>query len=217
MTLRTLRNSKAAFTLLEVILAVMILGLVAVGMFQFVRSTLRAIQYSQEDTEEVLSLERLVALVQEELYNLPVRGSNVAILGEALRTGNKDFDTLEWPSRGGPGLMTAAASGEYRVKLMMRPLEGNSNKYEIGLRRRPVMLDTAGGLIAGGSDATWVPLLSDTTGLRIRYWDPRMGQLLDSWREQGNRPTFVVLSILKEGENSYYEAVLPVPAAMTQQ
>ena len=44
-----------------------------------------------------------------------------------------------------------------------------------------------------------------------------MGQLLDSWRDQAARPSFVVLSILREGEESPYEAVLSVPAAMTQQ
>ena len=41
--------------------------------------------------------------------------------------------------------------------------------------------------------------------------------LIAGWREQTMRPTFLVLSILKEGETAPYEAVLTVPAAMTQQ
>ena len=115
--------------------------------------------------------------------------------------------------------MTTAASGEYRVKLRIQPITKDSNKYEIGYWRRPALLETSGGLVAGGSDkdATWVPLLQNVTGLTIRYWDARLGQVLDSWRDQAARPSFVILSILREGEESPYEAVLNVPAAMTQQ
>jgi hypothetical protein len=184
-----------------------------------VQSNLRAIQYSVEDAEEVVSVDRLVSLVQEELYAIPARGSNGSLLSVDQRTNNMDFDSLEWRSRGGPGLMTTAATGEYSVTLMMKPITPTSREYEIGLRRRPVLLDSAGGLVQGGSDkdSTWVPLLSKTTSLRVRLWDPRLGQFVAGWRDQGARPTFVVLSILKEGETAPYEAVLTVPAAMTQQ
>ena len=214
-----IRAGRRGFTLLEVVLAVMILGMTSIGIFKFVQSNLRAIQYSVEDSEESISVDRLVALVQEELYSIPVRGANGSLLSAELRTNNMDFDSLEWRSRGGPGLMTTSASGEYQVTLMMKPLENNSRKYEIGIRRRPVLLDAQGGLVAGGSDkdATWVPLLSNTIGLRVRLWDQRLGQFVAGWRDQAARPSFLVLSILKEGETAPYEAVLTVPAAMTQQ
>ena len=217
--LRKLSNvDRRGFTLLEVVLAVMILGMTSIGIFKFVQSNLRAIKYSVEDADEVLSVERLVALVQEELYDLPIRGNNGSLTGIALASQGRDFDTLEWPSRGGPGLMTTAATGEFRVRLMMKP-NVDSSGYEIGFRRQPVLLDSAGGLVQGGSekDASWVPLLTHTNGLRIRYWDARLGQLIDSWRDPSARPSFVVLSILKEGETFPYEAVLTVPAALTQQ
>ena len=209
---------RSGFTLLEVILSVIILASIALGIFKFLQSNLRAIQSSVQDTEEHLAVERLASLVQEELSNI-VPKSQSSLLGEGLKLGGTNLDSIEWRSRGGPGLMTTAVSGEYRVKLRMQPLKDNQSKYEIGLWRRPALLDTESGLIAGGSDkdATWVPLLQNVTGLTIRYWDARMGQLLDSWRDQAARPSFVILSILREGEESPYEAVLSVPAAMTQQ
>jgi hypothetical protein len=214
-----LSKARAAFTLLEVMLAVLILGLTSIGIFKFVQSNLRAIQYSVEDAEEVISIDRLVALVQEELYAIPARGTNGSLSSVNLTSNQMDFDSLEWLSRGGPGLMTTAATGEFRVTLMMKPITPTSREYEIGLRRRPVLLDSAGGLVQGGSDkdSTWVPLLPKTAGLRIRLWDPRLGQFVAGWRDPAARPSFVVLSILKEGETAPYEAVLTVPAAMTQQ
>lgn len=213
-----LSSSKRGFTLLEVMLAVLILGLVAIGIFRFVQGTLQAIRYSVEDAEESLSVERTVALIQEEMYALPTKGNTGFIVGTELRNQNRDFDTLEWQSKGGPGLMTTAATGQYRVTLMMKPVTATSREYEIGLRRRPVTVDSAGGLVQGGSDkdATWIPLLPKTDGLRIRFWDKNMNQFVAGWNNQAARPVFLVLSILKEGETVPYEAVLTIPAAMAE-
>jgi prepilin-type N-terminal cleavage/methylation domain-containing protein len=206
------------FTLLEVVVAVAILGMTSIGIFRFVQSNMRAIAASVEDTEQQLAVERLVALVQDELFNLPPRTQS-SVIGESLKLSGNDFDSMEWRSRGGSGLMTTAASGEFRVKLRIQPVEKNSSQYEIGFWRRPVLLDTAGGLVAGGSDrdATWVPLLQNVVALRIRYWDQRLGQLLDSWRDPAARPAFIIMSITKEGEESPYEAVLRIPSSNAQQ
>ncbi|MCX6982176.1 MAG: prepilin-type N-terminal cleavage/methylation domain-containing protein [Verrucomicrobia bacterium] len=205
------------FTLLEVMLAVAIIGFTTVGIFRFVQSTVRAVAVSVEDTEEQLRVDRLVALVQEEFYSLPARGQT-NIQGESIKLNGADFDSIEWRSRGGPGLMTTAVSGEYRVKLRIQPVEKNSNKYEIGYWRRPALLETDGGLVAGGSDkdATWVPLLQRVSAMRIRYWDSRLGQLLDSWRDPTARPAFVILSITREGDDVPYEAVLRIPVSAVQ-
>jgi hypothetical protein len=196
---------------------VAIIGFTTVGIFRFVQSTVRAVAVSVEDTEEQLRVDRLVALVQEEFYSLPARGQT-NIQGESIKLNGADFDSIEWRSRGGPGLMTTAVSGEYRVKLRIQPVEKNSNKYEIGYWRRPALLETESGLVAGGSDkdATWVPLLQRVSAMRIRYWDSRLGQLLDSWRDPTARPAFVILSITREGDDVPYEAVLRIPVSAVQ-
>ena len=211
------RTGRGGFTLLEVMLAVAIIGFTTIGIFRFVQSTVRNVAVSVEDTEEQLAIERLVALVQEQFYSLPARGQT-NIQGESIKLNGADFDSIEWRSRGGPGLMTTAATGEYRVKLRIQPVEKNSKKYEIGLWRRPALLETNGGLVAGGSDddATWVPLLQRVTAMRLRYWDSRLGQLLDSWRDPTARPSFIIMSITREGDEVPYEAVLRIPVSAVQ-
>ncbi len=208
---------RSGFTLVEIMVAVAILALTGIAIFRFVQGTLKALTTSQADTEHQLEVERLVDLVQEGLYGLAPRGT-ATLLGENLKTGNRNLDTMEWRSRGGAGLMTTAATGEYRVQLRIMPLKTDSSKYEIGLWRRPALLDTETGLIAGGSDkdADWVPLLQEADGLMIRYWDGRLNQPVDVWRDQTTRPIFVTISIWRKGDLVPYEAVLPIPAALTQ-
>ena len=216
--MRTPPARRAGFTLLEVMLAVAIMAIVTVGIYRFVTSTLRAVKASVEDTEEQLAVERMVALVQEQLYSLPAREQTITIQGESLKLNGADFDSMEWRSRGGPGLMTTAATGEYRVKLRIQPIEKFSNKYEIGFWRRPVLLDTAGGLVVGGSDddATWVPLLQRVSAMKLRYWDGRIGQLLDSWTNPTLKPAFIIIIITREGDDTPYEAVLRIPISAVQ-
>ncbi len=209
---------RAAFTLLEVILAVTILMFLSIGIHRFVESNLRAIQFSVEDTKDQLAVERLVALIQEELYSIPPR-SQSSLIGEGYKVSNVYYDQMEWRSRGGPGLMTTAAGGEYSVRLQMKEVVKGSRKYEIGFIRKPVLLDTQGALVAAANDkdASWVPLLPGAAELKIRYWDSRVGTITDRWTEPTIRPALVILNIMREGDAAPYEAVLTVPAALTQQ
>ncbi|MEI9895078.1 MAG: prepilin-type N-terminal cleavage/methylation domain-containing protein [Chthoniobacter sp.] len=65
------RGRRRGFTLLEVMIAVLILTLTSFAIYRFVRGTLKALSVSVSDTEDQLALERLVALVQEGLYGIP--------------------------------------------------------------------------------------------------------------------------------------------------
>ena len=51
--------ARRGFTLLEVILAVMILALTSLGIFRFVQSNIRAVHYSVEDTEQQIAVAEL--------------------------------------------------------------------------------------------------------------------------------------------------------------
>lgn len=205
-------------TLLEVVLAVAVLTMISLAVFQFVKANVSAIKTTSEDINEQMALERLVELVQEEFYNLPGSGQST-LLSKAVRVSNRDLDTVEWRSKGGPGLLTTAAKGEYQARLRMKPLATNSSQYEIGIERELVMQETALGLVAGAgtSKPSWVVLIPNAQSFRCRFFDPRLNTEVENWSDPSARPSFMRLSIMRVGDTVPMIAVVGIPAAIATQ
>lgn len=205
-------------TILEVVIAVVILSMISIAVFQFVRSNLKAISISTKDVNERLAVERLVELVQEEFYNIPARGQ-ATLTSKAVKVGGRDVDFVEWRSKGGPGLMTTAAKGEYLVRLRIKPVQRDSSKYEIGIEREMVMQETALGLVAGSgtSKPDWVTLIPDAQSLKCRFFDPALNTEVEGWSDAARRPSYMRLSIMREGDVVPFEAVIANPGGIATQ
>lgn len=205
-------------TILEVVIAVVILSMISIAVFQFVRSNLKAISMSTKDVNDRLAVERLVELVQEEFYNIPARGQ-ATLMSKAVKVSGRDVDVVEWRSKGGPGLMTTAAKGEYQVRLRIKPVQRDSSKYEIGIEREMVMQETALGLVAGAgtSKPDWVMLIPEALSLKCRFFDPRLNTEVESWTDPASRPSYMRLSIMREGDVVPFEAVIANPGGIATQ
>ena len=66
-------NRRAAFTLLEVIIATMIIALLTMSLYRFITTTLQAIQVTTEVTDERQSLIAVTKLLGAQLNELPPR------------------------------------------------------------------------------------------------------------------------------------------------
>ena len=205
-------------TILEVVLAVAILSMISVTVFQFVRSNIQAISISSEEINNQLAVERMTEMVQEEFFSFPGRGQST-LLSKAVRLSGRDVDSVEWRSKGGPGLMTTAAKGEYIARLRIKPLKDNAAKYEIGIEREIAMQETALGLVAslGVSKPDWIPLIPNAQSLRLRFFDPRVNTEVDSWTDTASRPSYMRLSVMREGDLVPLEAVIGIPSAIATQ
>lgn len=202
------RRRVRGFTLLEVMLAVVIMAMLVITLYSFVEANLRAITFSKEMNAERQSMASLVNYLQEQLGELPPRGQGV-LLGTAHKYRDLASDEIEWVCGGGSGVLTTAAPNQYRVTLTIQPVEKNSTALEIGLRRRLIDADE--------SNYQWVSLLKNVVALEIRYHDPRQqSQWLEKWRDPNARPSLVRVKIWRTMEEPPFEAVLNVPAANVQ-
>jgi prepilin-type N-terminal cleavage/methylation domain-containing protein len=198
----------AGFTLLEVMLAVMVLALVAIVIYRFVLTDLQAIGIATQETMKKGAMQALVSVLQEEFCNLPT-GEQNTFSGEAHKFNEKPSDRVAWLTQAGNGLFTEAAPGQWLATLMLRA-QGDSGTYTLGLLRQAA--DT--GLAADENvkkDVHWLPLLKDVDALEVRYFDPRLNAWLEKWSDGQSVPSLVRIRIWRTGETVPYEAVIELP------
>lgn len=196
----------AAFTLFEIMIAVVIVAMMMLTVYRFVQSNLTAIRISTEISEEKQSLTGLVNFIQDQLNNLPPGNPNV-LTGEFLKINNLRGDRMEWISRAGEGVLTEAAPDEYRVTLTLERV-GDTDEMAIGIRRRLVDEDI--------KNSKFMPLLRNAVAFKVRYFDRRRNGYSENWRYPDAKPWLVEVSIWREGDEQPHIAVLRVPGANTQ-
>jgi hypothetical protein len=189
-------------------LAVAVLILLTFTLFRFVSANLDAIRFSTSLADERQSVIGLVNLVQGQLNDLPPKGQAL-LTGQAHKFKNRASDEMQWRSKAGVGVLTSSAPEEYRVTLMLRPQTKTSPLLDLGLKRRPID--------GTDKDEQWLPLIPDFAALEVRYFDPRVNAWLERWNDQNFRPLLVRLRLWRTGSEAPYEAILNVPAALTQQ
>jgi len=126
---------RRGFTLLEIMIAVAILGLMAVAIYRFVQSNVIAMRVSAEATAADSLYESLRDLLTAQLQSLPA-GSG-ALVGEPLKLNDRSRDELRWTSGAGLGVLTRYAPTDFTVAMRIKPDPKDNDRFELGLLRKP--------------------------------------------------------------------------------
>src|SRR2546421_4416392 len=199
---RVERKSRRAFTLLEITLAVAILGMMAIAIYRFVATNVTAVRLSTEANEIDARYGSLANLLIEQLQDLPAGQGKLA--GEPYKFSGLSRDEMTWICSAGPGLLTRYAAGEYSATLRLRPME-KGGRMVLGLMR-----DSEDDTNPTDENQTWVPLIADLQSMEIRYFDPRLNAWVDRWTDRGTLPHLVRLTIERAGSAVPWQAVLPL-------
>lgn len=192
---------RRAFTLLEVMLAVAILGMMATAIYRFVVTNVTAIRVSAAASAVDDQYSGFLNLLTDEWQSLtPGAG---ALVGEPLKLNERSRDEITWTCGAGPGLLTRYATGDYRVSMRLRPVAKESDKLEIGVARRPKE-DAVG----DSSHESWIPLLPNVQSIQIRYFDPRLNTWVDRWSDTITLPRLVKLTIGRTDAPVPWEAIV---------
>jgi hypothetical protein len=197
---RARRRRTLAFTLLEVTLAVAILGMMALAIYRFVSTNLTAVRVSTELNAEDARYEGLANLLTEQLQEL----SPGDLAGEPFKFSGRSRDEMSWICPAGPGLLTRYAPGEYSVTLRLRPME-KSDLMELGIVRESEDEDDKNPV---PENKAWVSLLSGVQSMEIRYFDPRLNAWVERWTDRSTLPHLVRVTIARGGSSVPWEAVL---------
>lgn len=184
--------SQRGFTLLEILVATTILGIVLVSVYGVLSRALLAKQHAEERADLYAAGRETVLRIADELEGAlpPTAGRNIGFIGVAgssrVPTDAVQFDVvirrLFSASRG--------RGGRALVSYSLDPLKDTPNLF--ALRRQEQLLvdpaaDDEEGTTDDDQEAAQPPtafaayLIDQVAGLRFRYLDAETGQWLDSW------------------------------------
>jgi prepilin-type N-terminal cleavage/methylation domain-containing protein len=192
-----------AFTLLEIMLAVMILGMMSLAIYRFVQANVTAMRISSEADAAEARYDGLRELLTQQLQSLaPGTG---ALAGEPLRIDGHDRDELTWFCPAGPGLLTRYATGDFQVSLRLRAHDAKSRQLDLGLLRKPKE-DTA----VSNENETWVRLIDNVGTLQIRFFDSRLNTWVQRWTDTVTLPRLVKVVIGRTDSTAPTEITVPL-------
>jgi prepilin-type N-terminal cleavage/methylation domain-containing protein len=193
---------RRGFTLLEIIIAVVILATMAMSIYRFVQSNLSAIRVSSEALAADAQYDGLREVLTAQWQALPP--GKGALLGDAFKLEDRSRDEIQWICSAGPGLMTRYAAGDFLVTLRLQS-QKNGKGFDLGLSRKPA--DDSGLNEIGQS---WIPLINNVTSLQIRYFDTRLNVWVEKWTDSGTLPRLVKLTVGRGDSGTAWEAIIPL-------
>ena len=215
MSRRASRRAYRAFTLLEMILALMITSMVVLSLYRFVSTHLTTIGASTELAEERETLDAAVRYLQTQMNGLPPLQDS-ALIGQPFKFRGLSSDEISWTCPAGSGLLTTAAPGEFKVTLALQPVDERSTETELGLRRQPVPTNKASlNLNRGGAGGRydWLSLVRPMAAIEIRYFDQGGNTWKDTWDDPKRRPSLIRLRLWKHTDDTPLEAMIRVPSS----
>jgi prepilin-type N-terminal cleavage/methylation domain-containing protein len=192
------------FTLLEIMLAVAILGMMSIAIFRFVQTNLIALRFSSETAAADAQYDGLRDLLTTQWQSLsPLRAKMV---GETFKLNDRERDEIKWSCGAGPGLLTRYAPGEFTAVLRLQPGEDNSDRLDLGILRKAE--DDSD--VVEKKNESWVPLIKNVGSLQISYFDPNANDWLPRWPGGNRLPSLVKVSVGRPDATDPWEAVIPL-------
>lgn len=202
-SIRAARCRYRGFTLLEIMLAVTILGMMALAIFRFVQANLTALQFSSDTAAADAQYDGLRDLLTTQWQSLsPLRARMV---GEPFKLNDRERDEIRWNCGAGPGLLTRYAPGEFTAVLRLQPGNDNSDRLDLGILRKPQ--DDSD---VAEKNESWVPLIKNVGSLEISYFDPNANDWLPRWPGGNRLPSLVKVSVGRPDAADPWEAVIPL-------
>jgi prepilin-type N-terminal cleavage/methylation domain-containing protein len=193
-------SANRGFTLLEIMLAVTILGMMSLAIFRFVQSSMIAMQVSSSTAADEAQYDGLRDLLTVQWQSLsPLRAN---MIGEPFKLGDRERDQLRWSCAAGPALLTRYAAGDFTVTLRLQPESETGDRLDLGFLRKPHK-----GSDLGEPQETWIPLIKNVSSLEISYFDPGANNWLPRW-PGGRMPSLIKIAVGRTDSALPWETVI---------
>jgi prepilin-type N-terminal cleavage/methylation domain-containing protein len=194
------RDKTRGFTLLEIMLAVTILGMMSLAIYRFVQSNLTALYLSSDAAAADAQFDGFRDLLTAQWQSLTP--SKALMKGQPFKFNERERDEMSWASTAGVGLLTRYAPGDFTVTLRLQPAGGKGGRLDLGFLRKPREdSDT------GEGQETWVSLVPNVTSLEIRYFNQQANSWVNTW-PGGSLPSLVKIAVGRADSSVPWETII---------
>jgi len=193
-------HRRRGFTLLEMMMAVMILMLFATAAVNLVKSQATAARYYSEARLTYDEVESFFDLLQHEFMTIH-EGPPGAYLGEASELQGAASDTMEFRLRSGPLLGYDNGREERAVKLLVEEIDGNKVLTRESWNPEQI----------GDSDQRKSILSKEINWFEVRYFDPRVNSWVENWVDRNQPPTLIRMRVKTNANDLEYMRVFQLP------
>jgi type II secretory pathway component PulJ len=200
------RLGSPGYLLLEVLLALAILCIVVVMIFQIVQATLRitsdvnflAVQQEKVDGVSELLRRNFVMMPQRSQFQTRTQSNQLELI---FRNAPFHFTWTGANAQFGTVVLSARSQADGRLSLaVLQDLATGADSY-----------------VDGGKDrkGDWVPIVSNIEQLSWRFFDARTGNWSTDWRDGASKPSLVELTFKLAGRARVERAVFPWPTTQS--
>jgi type II secretion system protein J len=198
--------ASSGYLLVEVLLALAILSIVVVMVFQIIQTTLRVtsninfLQTQQRKVDGICELLRsnFVSMPETCLFQTRNQNGSTELV---FRYAPFNFSWMETGAKFGNVVIASRPQPDGRFALSVLEESGNAleSYLDSGTERK----------------RDWVPLISDVDQLTWRFYNSRTGKWSSDWPDTAIKPNLVEINIKLAGRNHMERGVFPWPIAQT--
>jgi type II secretory pathway component PulJ len=198
----------SGYLLLEVLLALAVLSLVVVMIFQIIHTTLQAtagvnfLQMQQEKVDGICELLRrnIVEMPQSSQFQTRYRNNTLELIFR-----NAPF-TFSWGNEGAQfGTIVISGrpqpDGRLALSVLQDARDASESYVDAGKER----------------NSDWFPLTDDLEQITWRFFSGREAKWLPDWSNPGTKPSLIELTFKLAGRNHMERAVFTWPIALNSQ
>ncbi len=190
------RPFSLAFTLIEILIAIGILGMVLAAIFSSWTAILRASKVGLDAAAAVQRSRIVMRTIEDSLLCAQSFGLNQRYYGFVAKNGSDG--SLSFVARLPESFPRSRKFGDLRLRRVTFSVEpGPESSHQLVLRQNPLLMDW-------DKDETEHPLVlaKYVSDFQIEFWDNRAGDWVDEWKQTNQLPKLVKFS-LKLGDNPH--------------
>jgi type II secretion system protein J len=197
-----LRHDVRAFTLIEVLVALAIFGLVVTAIYSSWTAILRGAKVGQEAAAAVQRSRIAIRTLEDSLTAARSFNENISYYSFIAENGSEA--SLSFVARLPKQFPRSGRFGDFDVRRLTFSVEsGPDSSRQLVLRQNPILMEWD-----IDEENHPIVLARDVEEFEIGFWDTRIGDWVDEWTQTNQLPKMVkVTLVLNRGQNAQVQEV----------